>query len=95
MKVNVAELRIVANKLLDHLEATGHAEVGVDVDFYWEISSKQRYEPYVEPGPLSMGQLSDDWTELKRIAEGQALPVSYALVWLASILRRIGETSAG
>lgn len=95
MKIQVSNLRALANKLLDHLEETGHGEVDISVDFYWDIPAEQRYQPYAEPGKLDMGQISDDWMELTKIAEDRAKPVNYALVWLASILRRIGETSTG
>ena len=95
MKIKVSQLRTLSNKLLDHLEETGHGEVEVSVDFYWDIPAKHRYEPYTEPGKPDMGQLSDDWTELTKIAEGKAKPVNYGLVWLGSIFRRIGETSTG
>jgi hypothetical protein len=37
-----------------------------------------------------MGQLSDDWNELTKIASGKSPPLAYALVWLSSLLRFIG-----
>jgi hypothetical protein len=42
-----------------------------------------------------LGQLSDDWGELKRITDGDAEPIGYALVWLAAIRRRVGEKAVG
>jgi hypothetical protein len=38
-----------------------------------------------------MGQLSDDWNEVAKIASGQRPPIAYALVWLSSLLRFIGS----
>jgi len=38
---------------------------------------------------------SDDWNELQRIVRGESAPIAYALVWLAAILRRVGEQAVG
>jgi hypothetical protein len=38
-----------------------------------------------------MGQLSDDWNEVTKIASGQRPPMAYALVWLSSLLRVVGS----
>jgi hypothetical protein len=95
MKVKTADLRRAADVLWDHLEDTGHSEIEIDVDYYWDVPEGQRYDPYTEPVRLDLGQLSDDWKELTNVLERSSEPVNYALVWLAAILRRIGESSPG
>jgi hypothetical protein len=95
MKVTVSELRQVTNVLLRHLEETGHGEVELDADFYWNIPKERLYDPYVQPAKLTLGQLSDEWNELTRIAQGNVDPLNYDLVRLAAVLRWIGETSRG
>jgi hypothetical protein len=77
--------------LLRHLEETGQAEVEIDDDFYWSVPAEQRYKPYVEPKALDLGQLSDNWAELTKMAAGKSGACGYALVWLSAILRRVGE----
>jgi hypothetical protein len=38
-----------------------------------------------------MGQLSDDWNEVAKVASGHRPPTAYALIWLSSRLRLIGS----
>jgi len=93
MRVTTGNLRQATAQLLEHLEKTGQAEFSVEEDFYWSIPEGDRYDPYNEPKKLTLGQLSDDWAEVQSIVDGSRAPVGYALVWLAAVLRRIGEKS--
>jgi hypothetical protein len=92
LKIPLGHLRQAANVLFDHLEQTGRTEIDVTEDFYWSIPEKHLYSVYTAPPEteLTMGQLSDDWAELTKIASGQRPPAAYALVWLSSLLRFIG-----
>lgn len=64
-------------------------------DYYWSIPRQQRLDVTKEPTEHTLGQLSDDLNELARIDNGEVEPVSYALVWLSSVLREVGETTVG
>ena len=92
MKIQLSELRQATNVLFDHLERTGRTEIELTEDFYWSIPEKHLYSVYPPPpeSELTMGQLSDDWNEVAKIAVGQRPPIAYALVWLSSLLRFIG-----
>jgi hypothetical protein len=92
VKIQLSDLRRVANALFDYLEQTGRTEIEVTEDFYWSIPEKHLYSVYTAPleSDLTMGQLSDDWKELTKIAVGKSPPLAYALVWLSSLLRFIG-----
>ena len=94
MIVKTSQLRVAANGLLDYIESKGVDEVVIRDDFYWFVSAEERYKPYSEPENLTLGQLEDDWEEVQAIVDKQKEPVGYALVWLATILRRVGETVA-
>jgi len=91
MQITTRELRQAVTKVLDHLEDTARAVLTIDKDYYWSIPADQRYDPYQQPTDLTLGQLSDDWCEVKKIIEGQSAPIGYALVWLSSIILAIGE----
>jgi hypothetical protein len=95
MRVTLEELRASAEKLFAHLEVRGYTDLEVDEDYYWEIEEAQRYDPSKEPSGFSMGQLSDDMSEVRRILGGEAPPVARGLVWLAAVLRRVGEQAIG
>jgi len=81
--------------LLQHLEESGQKEFEITEDFYWDVPADKRYEPYEEPKELTVGQLSDDWSEVTHMVNGDRELVAYGLVWLASVLRRIGEKAVG
>lgn len=95
MRVTTGELREATLKLLEHLDSTGQSSFEIDEDYYWAIPSESRYEPSVAPRDLTVGQLVDDWRELREITSGRREPIGYALVWLSSLLRRVGEKSVG
>lgn len=95
MKISLRELRAVTGKLYDHLEASGMSDVDVPDVFYWSIPKEGRRDQYTEPKDFTVGQTSDDLAELHRIAAGEADPMGLGLVWLASILREIGEDHPG
>ena len=91
MRVQIQELRAVAEQLLSRLEQAGVSAVELKRDFYWNVPSEGLYDPYKSPPALTLGQLSDDLRELRAIQSGETPPLPYALVWLASLLRYVGE----
>lgn len=91
MQVSISDLRVVSKKLFLHLEKNGYRSVELSADYYWNIPKEQQYDPYQEPNELDLGQLTSDWTNLSEILEGTTEPIGYAFVWLATILRAIGE----
>ena len=93
MRVNISDLRTVSEKLFSHFEQNGHSSVEIPNDYYWIIPEVRRYDPVNEPADFSLGQLTEDWSRLQKIAEGENDPIGYGLVWLASILQAIGENN--
>jgi hypothetical protein len=91
MKVTIEELQEVWHVLSTHLRESNRAVVELDHDYYWSIEKEEMYDPSRDPASLTLGQLSDDWNELQKIRSGTAPPIGYALVWLSSILRAVGE----
>ncbi len=91
MKLSTEELRAFLDVILKRLEERGKESVDLEKDFYWHVPTAAWSDPYNEPKELTMGQLSDDLSELRRIASGEADPLGYAAVWLAAILRAVGE----
>lgn len=93
MDVKIDELRSIANALFSHLENDGAKSLTLSVDYYWDVPEDTRYDSYEKPRELTLGQLTDDMTELTRMLNGERPMVAYGLVWLAAILRRVGETA--
>jgi hypothetical protein len=91
MRIEISDLRAVSEKLILHLEEQGIGSLEIPVDYYWNISKEQIYDPYREPSHLDMGQLTDDWNELQKLIKSNNEPLVYYFVWLAAILRAVGE----
>lgn len=91
MEVNTTELRHITTCLLDHLENMGQNTIQIPHDYYWAIPTSEKYQPYSQPTDLSLGQLSEDLNELRKLLQSDSEPIAYAFVWLASILCAIGE----
>jgi hypothetical protein len=91
MRVNVSELRAACERVFEHLGATGQESFHLDADYYWNIPAEQRYDVSAAPSSLTIGQISDDWDGLRKIAAGKDEPVGYDLVRLAAVLRAMGD----
>ncbi len=93
MRITTEELREATLTLLAHLEDSGCSEFEFDEDFYWCVPEGALYNPYVVPAPesLTLGQLSDDCDEVRALAQGKKSPLPYYLVWLAAVLKRVGQ----
>lgn len=92
MEIQISDLRQVCTLLFLHLEQHGHRSVKIPYDYYWNIPNTVRYDVYTPPSNFTIGQLSDDWNELKNMLGSQHEPLFYGFVWLSAILRAIGET---
>jgi hypothetical protein len=89
--ITVHELRAITTILLDHLEANGDVEIELKRDYYWNIPNEQIYHLLSEPTNLTVGQLYDDWHNLQELLKPDGDPIAYHLVWLAAILRYVGQ----
>ncbi len=92
VRVPVALLRRASELLLDHLESVEGDALLVDKDYYWAIAPEQLYDAYTEPSTFTVGQLSECLENLEQIVEDPSRSTSFALVWLADLLRSAGHT---
>jgi hypothetical protein len=92
VRVPVALLRRASELLLDHLESVEGDAVLVDKDYYWAIAPEQLYDAYTEPSTFTVGQLSECLENLEQVVEDPSRSTSFALVWLADLLRSAGQT---
>lgn len=91
--IKIKDLEVVISKLFaDMKDRLGEDhQVELSQDYYWFIDSKQLYNPSEDPEDLTLGQLYEDWQDLRVATKGESSFVSYDLVKLSSILRFIGE----
>jgi|GEM_PF-801071 hypothetical protein len=91
MQISLDQLKAACDRVLTAVQKYGVSVVDVPEDYYWFIAREKVYDPYDEPAEFTIGQLSDDWAEVSRIAAGETDAVPYALVWLSSVLRAAGD----
>jgi hypothetical protein len=90
--VDVEELRRVFELLATHLASVAGPTITVKEDCYWSIERSMRLNLHTEPSKFSIGMLTDNWSTLREMDESNTF--SYGFVWLAEILRELGETTA-
>ena len=95
VEIKIADLRLVINRIFDHIENDlGCMVVKLNENYYWDVSAKMRYE-YDFDLEGSEGyerrQLYDDWKFLSPILQDEKLTVSPMLIHVAPLLRYIGE----
>ncbi|MCD4685207.1 MAG: hypothetical protein K8S97_04650 [Anaerolineae bacterium] len=92
MTISTAELRTIFDRLITHLETEGVQTIDLEHDYYWSIHAPERYNVYENPGePTTIGQLSGDWAEVKKLLDGSREPLAIYLIWFAAVLRAIGD----
>ncbi len=84
MRININELNDAINLLIIKLKESKGNTIEMRHDFYWDISSKEIYNPYEMPKDISIGQLSDDLNEILDMKNRGAVP--YDLKRIANIL---------
>ncbi|MFD5465101.1 hypothetical protein ACFWIQ_20065 [Kitasatospora sp. NPDC127059] len=90
--VSLAELRRSFDVLLSHVEAAAAGDtVALDKDYFWSIPSDELYDVAREPGAPTIGQLSESWQHLRDLLADQDRALGYHLVWLADVLRAMGQ----
>ena len=95
MRITTEELRAATLALLQHLDEIGQNEFEIDEDYYWFVPQDEAYSPYQTPKDLTLGQLSHDVKEVLALAQGRREPLGYVMVWLAAVMRRVGEKAVG
>lgn len=96
MTVSIAELKDIANWILDTWEREGLKEVAIEQNFYWDLEPEVRYNVTKDPSEFSMGELEFEWQCLKNAyEETDGYPIPHTLIWLSQILRTIAENKSG
>ncbi|MFV0460668.1 MAG: hypothetical protein ACK5MT_18070 [Actinomycetales bacterium] len=91
IEIPVETLRRSAGLLLDHLETSGGPIIALDKDMFWAIPAEHRGNVYAEPTEFTVGQVTESFQNITRIVQDPSTATSYALVWLADLLRAAGE----
>ena len=91
MEIKISTLKNILARLFAELEKQGLDSITISSDYYWHIPEDQIYDPYHEPDHLDTGQLTDDWSDLEKISNGEDDPVITDFLDLSAIFRAIGD----
>jgi hypothetical protein len=88
MKVKISEIEFIVALLLNKLKENLGDEITSDSDYYWENSPDEVYDPHKKPKDFTLGQLSDDMQELRRLSNSKD-SIKYDLNIISRILKAI------
>jgi hypothetical protein len=91
LRIPIDQLQLVCRRLLDGLSSTEGDTVQVEHDYFWSIVRDERTEVAIRPETLTIGQISESWSNLREMLEDPSREITFGLVWLADIFRTIGD----
>ncbi|MFE7593575.1 hypothetical protein ACFU6K_29630 [Kitasatospora sp. NPDC057512] len=95
LSIPLADLRRSFDLVLRNIEAATPGDtLALDKDHFWSVPADGLYDVYQAPGELTIGQLSESWQHLTDLLAEPDRAVGYHLVWLADVLRAIGQDIA-
>lgn len=89
--ISIPRLRESFERVIDYLVQTEGSSLALSRDYFWSISADELYNVYSRPTDMTIGQLTESWQHLEDLLDGQTDVLRYHLVWLADVLRAIGQ----
>ncbi|WP_417454621.1 hypothetical protein [Kiloniella sp.] len=96
MTIDIATLKSASDKIFAYLEEANITEIPLEHDLYWVMKHKEALDPTKEPRFSGLGQLTDNYDAMVKIANNNDeneddAPIPYNFVWLATLLDYIGH----
>lgn len=89
-EVPADELKRVFNLLIERILADEQV-LEINKEAFWSVPRDQAYDIYSDPGDLTIGTLSESWGQLEQMLSDPNRVVGHGFVWLAEVLRAIGD----
>ncbi|MBW1596860.1 hypothetical protein [Streptomyces sp. JJ38] len=89
--IPLGQLRHAFELALEHIESSAGSTVELGHDYFWSIPVDELYQVPDEPATMTIGQLSESWQHLEHLLAEPDRALGYDLVWLADVLRAIGQ----
>ncbi|WP_329400282.1 hypothetical protein [Streptomyces melanogenes] len=93
LQIPLDQLQHAFNLVLRHVEAAAGDTVTLEHDYFWSVPGDELYDVPNEPSTLTIGQLSESWQHLKGLLADEDRAVGYHLIWLADVIRAIGQNT--
>ena len=90
-QMKIDDLEDVLTSMFSRLRENVGDVLEIKNDFYWDIPAEELYNPYEEPRKLTLGQLSDDLNEIKRLIKSPEEAILYDLKRIANILNSLSN----
>jgi hypothetical protein len=90
--ISLADLRRAFDILSTHVVETVGDDVNLAEDYFWSIPADQLYSVEEKPTELTIGQLSESLGNVQALLENPENVTSYTLVWIADIIRALGQS---
>ncbi|MGW2984750.1 hypothetical protein [Streptomyces goshikiensis] len=90
-RIPIDGLRRAFELALQHIEASAGETVALERDYFWSVPGYELYDVLNEPRTITIGQLSESWQHLEDLLAEPDRVVGHHLVWLADVLRAIGQ----
>ncbi|MCL7380017.1 hypothetical protein [Streptomyces sp. 35G-GA-8] len=94
VQIQLDQLRRAFDLLLKRVEASAGSAVPLEHDYFWSVPGDELYDVLNEPRTITIGQLSESWQHLEDLVADPDRAVGQHLVWLADVLRAIGQDTA-
>ncbi|MFI7368344.1 hypothetical protein ACIBO4_40015 [Streptomyces sp. NPDC050149] len=91
VQIPIDQLRRALDVALRHIEASAGPTLTLREDLFWSVSADELYSVGAEPQVLTIGKLSESWQHVEDLLAHQDRAVGYHLVWLADVMRAIGQ----
>ncbi|MDX3770705.1 hypothetical protein OG963_02705 [Streptomyces sp. NBC_01707] len=91
LQIPLDRLRNAFELALQHIEASAGSAVALEHDYFWSVPGDELYDVANEPRTITIGQLSESWQHLEDLLSDPNRAVDHHLVWLADVLRAIGQ----
>ncbi|QES46980.1 hypothetical protein DEJ50_03040 [Streptomyces venezuelae] len=91
LQIPLDRLRQAFELALQHIEASAGDAVALEHDYFWSIPGDELYDVPNEPRTITIGQLSESWQHLEDLLADPNRAVGHHLLWLADVLRAIGQ----
>lgn len=95
LQIPLDQLRRAFELVLRHIEASAGSTVILGHDYFWSVPGDELYDVHNEPTAITIGQLSESWQHLEGLLADEDRAVGHHLVWLADVIRAIGQDTAG
>jgi len=95
MKIDLKEMLEIIDVIKNEIVETMPNEIEIEDDYFWIINENDIFDYNTDPLVNEMGQISDEWMQLRRLLEPGSVPISNDLARLSSIFMFIRKNSAG